>query len=718
MDIVVHEKIDLVKLKKCRSKCNDPDLCSKLDGLLKYAKPLKKGDTVGINTISLKNEFVRAYPKNRPTIALLKKEIKPFLCIDNTFDFDIVNCHPTIFRNICKKNNIACPVLDDYVTHRDKWLAKGIEKDDVTMSLYGNRDPTKFDEIEKLRLENDIVCKHVLKIDEFKQVVEYAKLKKNNPKSESVISYILQSEEVKIVMRVIEVVKRKFPTLHLNSYEYDGCRWVVPSDVSKEDVLTTMNAVASDFDVRFIIKPPPPLLDWMNDESDGEAEEEEELTDTWAFDKIIAESQGFIRAWKSQIWGFDEFTGQWSIQTSSNPRIWMRLSKKVHSGNKYGTYTSKMLDTFRLCCMLPDDDEFFRTAELATVGKLLYKDGIWDIESNCVLEFSPNYLFTIKIDRPIPKHRNEDHIKKLYKIIFSDPHPNESIRNELIKGLSVALTGSNKKRKIWINLGTTGTGKSTLLNLLQNAYGGYVTTLKAQNFVLQKNADANEHCGWLTDLRYTRIAITSECPKNIRLDGNLLKTISGGDPVQSRKMYNNPESHNIQATIFMLANALSPIDPMDDAMRNRVSAIPWNVSFVKNETQDFSVNDYIKTNEAFDALFWILQEGYELFKTQGFCNVPEIDDYTKTFADEQDEFKQIFDEKFEVGGVGDMLLTDQVYHIFKPFSSSQSHVAQRLLTDYNVSKDRKRNAGKWDDKKMCFIGIKAKQTPDLFTDDI
>jgi phage/plasmid-associated DNA primase len=304
----------------------------------------------------------------------------------------------------------------------------------------------------------------------------------------------------------------------------------------------------------------------------------------------------------------------------------------------------------------------------------------------------------------------------LYKVAFEDPHHNIKTRNELIKGLAVALTGKNAHRKIWINLGGTACGKSTLLNLLNTAYQGYFITLKAQNFVLQKNVDANEHCGWLSDLRYPRIAMTSECPSNIRLDGNLLKTISGGDPVQSRKMYANPEAHGIQATVFMMANALSVIEPMDEAMKDRVSAIPWNVQFKKMENRDETVGNYVQTTDAHDALFFILQDAYKLYLQEGFCQVEEIDEFTKTFTDEQDQFKQLFEEKFEVGGANDVMLTDHVYRIFKSISNSQSHVAQKLLNDYGVKKEQRRNAEQWVGQKMAFVGIKLKDDGGFIVD--
>ena len=219
-------------------------------------------------------------------------------------------------------------------------------------------------------------------------------------------------------------------------------------------------------------------------------------------------------------------------------------------------------------------------------------------------------------------------------------------------------------------------------------------------------------------MRYARIAMTSECPKNIRLDGNLLKTISGGDPIQARKMYNDPTAFNIQATIFMQANALAPIDPMDDAMRDRIKAINWKVQFQKGVNRDETIGDYIKTKEAADALFWIMGDAYALWKSEGFLYVDEIEDYTKTFADEQDEFKQIFEEFYEVGCETDMILAEQVYASFKKYSTSQTHIKAKLLADFGVKNDKRRNNGKWENQRSCFVGIKRKDTEEgLYSSD-
>lgn len=37
-------------------------------------------------------------------------------------DWDMINCHPDLLSQLCKRHNIPCPLLTDYVLHRNKWL--------------------------------------------------------------------------------------------------------------------------------------------------------------------------------------------------------------------------------------------------------------------------------------------------------------------------------------------------------------------------------------------------------------------------------------------------------------------------------------------------------------------------------------------------------------------------------------------------------------------
>ena len=58
-------------------------------------------------------------------IQSLPRKIRGFIC-KNMTDFDTVNCHPTLFLNICEQRNILCPYLKQYVLERNKLISDGI----------------------------------------------------------------------------------------------------------------------------------------------------------------------------------------------------------------------------------------------------------------------------------------------------------------------------------------------------------------------------------------------------------------------------------------------------------------------------------------------------------------------------------------------------------------------------------------------------------------
>jgi putative DNA primase/helicase len=294
----------------------------------------------------------------------------------------------------------------------------------------------------------------------------------------------------------------------------------------------------------------------------------------------------------------------------------------------------------------------------------------------------------------------------LARILFEDPHPHAGVRNEFMKGLAVALTGRNPKRSLWFNLGRTATGKSTLIKSLGHTYGGYVDILAAENLAIAKFSGTNDHCGWKLKFRNSRIVLTSECSTNIKLDGNLLKGVSGGDPLAVRPIGCETLTISPQATLFSFANEFPAIDPVDEAMRDRLLAVRWGVTFAKGVSRDETIGDFVKTPAACDGLFWVLNDAYLLYMKEGFLDVPEITSFTTRLTNELDEFRQIFESSFEVGGPDDLLRTDEVYQTFREWSKTESRVANKLELDFGVMKDRKRNAGLWEGSQRCFTGIK------------
>ena len=82
---------------------NTPNLNNEKEQLIKYKK-LIKNNKATVNYIKCKGiKYGRVNPKNGLGMHYMRKEIRHTLLKDLYVDVDIVNCHPTILYQICKK---------------------------------------------------------------------------------------------------------------------------------------------------------------------------------------------------------------------------------------------------------------------------------------------------------------------------------------------------------------------------------------------------------------------------------------------------------------------------------------------------------------------------------------------------------------------------------------------------------------------------------------
>ena len=81
-----------------------------------------KGEMKKLYKHSEKSDKGRLYGST--SIQALDGIIRGYLFNGITTDIDMVNCHPVLLKFICKKNNIRCPILTEYVDNRDEIIKK------------------------------------------------------------------------------------------------------------------------------------------------------------------------------------------------------------------------------------------------------------------------------------------------------------------------------------------------------------------------------------------------------------------------------------------------------------------------------------------------------------------------------------------------------------------------------------------------------------------
>jgi len=77
-------------------------------------------------------------------IQSLQYKLRAFLLGDMPCrDVDIVNCLPSILSGICKKHDIECPQLNEYIKNRPKYISNGLTKLDFIKVLSSDAAPQK-----------------------------------------------------------------------------------------------------------------------------------------------------------------------------------------------------------------------------------------------------------------------------------------------------------------------------------------------------------------------------------------------------------------------------------------------------------------------------------------------------------------------------------------------------------------------------------------------
>ena len=132
-----------------------------------------------------------------------------------------------------------------------------------------------------------------------------------------------------------------------------------------------------------------------------------------------------------------------------------------------------------------------------------------------------------------------------------------------------ALSGASSLRMLPWLYGKGGTGKGTYSELLGTVLGELAATVDPKLF----SADAaRERLG--AAIYGKRVVICTEAG-NAHLDAEVLKTLSGGDRISVRKLYAEGFTARAGHVLIMVANDPPKIDAYDEALKDRVLALPF-----------------------------------------------------------------------------------------------------------------------------------------------
>lgn len=203
------------------------------------------------------------------------------------------------------------------------------------------------------------------------------------------------------------------------------------------------------------------------------------------------------------------------------------------------------------------------------------------------------------------------------------------------------LQGDPSEEVIVFPHGPGATGKSTLLEALKATLGDYALTADFEAF-LKKRGDG----GIRTDiarLAGARFVVSIEVDDGKRLAEGLVKTISGGDTVTARHLYQKSFEYHPDFTLWLAANHAPKVNADDDAMWRRILRLPFT-NIVPKAARDPQVKATLRNPGIAGAaiLAWAVRGCLE-WQRDGLGIPQVVENATETYRREMNPFADFVD---------------------------------------------------------------------------
>ena len=258
------------------------------------------------------------------------------------------------------------------------------------------------------------------------------------------------------------------------------------------------------------------------------------------------------------------------------------LLVKCYSLGKYRV--SAKLQTSMLMIFkdrIKKEEGFFLRAYNSTKRKIAFNNGIYDFKERKLIPFDSRYVFFYKMKWDYTEEIDEVLVKEIKRKIFYEVF-DEKRGDYYMDVMSRALAGEVEDKAFNVIIGDGNSGKGVNSTMSENAFGNYCMTFNAESLQIATAAgDQAKNRSWMVSLQFARVAIANEVTMATALDGNKIKTFSGGgDTIMARVNHKDETNFKMQCTPFYYVNDMPKIKPMLQELKNRMKYIETQYSYL------------------------------------------------------------------------------------------------------------------------------------------
>ena len=232
--------------------------------------------------------------------------------------------------------------------------------------------------------------------------------------------------------------------------------------------------------------------------------------------------------------------------------------------------------------------------------------GVYDLRTGEVKSHHPDQRLTkITAARPTAEHGGV-FLKAIREICGGD----DSLVRFHQVSLGAMLSGATEEHWLIYWFGTGRNGKNLLADLVFSILGEYAHKLPSSALMSNKH---ESHPSELTGLRGVRLALSSEIEEGSFWNEARLKELTGDEFITARYMGRDAFTFTKTHKHLILGNHRPQIKTVDEAIKNRVLLVPFDVSFAGREDRDLPQK--IRAEAGF-VLHWLI-EGHTAWLENG-----------------------------------------------------------------------------------------------------
>ena len=269
------------------------------------------------------------------------------------------------------------------------------------------------------------------------------------------------------------------------------------------------------------------------------------------------------------------------------------------------------------------------------------RNGVLDLKTGQLAPHDPSYLMT----RMFGASFRENALCPRFEKFMEDVLPDPVMRDYVKRALGYTLLGDADRRAMFLIYGPSGTGKSTLMEIMRALFGDYGVTAPSGTFRSRREATLTND---LHGLRGKRFVTTSETAESATFDEDLLKRLTGRDRVQSRELYQANQEWTPECSLWLATNHPPRFNSDDDAIWRRAKLIPFTTQFTGTAEIPDMARSIIDGGEADGILNWLL-EGLQDFLANGLGEPEAVQEAAEEQRHQSDSVMRFLDDKLADG---------------------------------------------------------------------